>query len=145
MRANATLQDKLMLGLDYWLDNDYTNENCANMDHAPCPCSTPGLWNTNWWYNQIGVQLQIGPICLLARAAGEAVFTSEHRARCTRILRRADWTSQSGANTLWMAQSVVYNGLLNGNESLVAAAYAVCNRELHYTSSVRNPHHPFVQ
>jgi hypothetical protein len=32
-----------MLGLDYWLDNDYANEFCTNRKNTTaCPCSTPG-------------------------------------------------------------------------------------------------------
>jgi hypothetical protein len=100
-----------------------------------------GFWNPNWFNNMIGVQLDLGPLCLLLRSASSSVFTSEHKAHCSKILRRANWTGFTGANTLWLAQSIVYDGLLTGNDTEVASAYAASNGELYYSSgsSVRVP------
>ncbi len=145
-----------MRGLDYWLDNDYANEFCTNRKNTTaCPCSTPGthhscgacvracavrvltmmagLWNTNWWSNMIGVQIQLGPTCLLLRSASSSVFTADHKSRCAKILGRANWTGFTGANTLWLAQGAVYAGLLTQNDTAVAAAFAASNNELYYS------------
>jgi hypothetical protein len=95
---------------------------------------TAGLWNTNWWANMIGVQLQLGPTCLLLRSASSSVFTAEHKSHCAKILGRANWTGFTGANTLWLAQGAVYAGLLTQNDTAVASAFAASNNELYYSS-----------
>jgi hypothetical protein len=43
VRSNATVLAKIVLGLEYWFDNDYTNEACTNRKSATlCPCTTTG-------------------------------------------------------------------------------------------------------
>lgn len=38
--------------MDYWFANDFTKLACLDSGGtATCPCSTPGLWNTNWYSN----------------------------------------------------------------------------------------------
>jgi hypothetical protein len=109
-----------------------------------------GLWNKNWWQNIIGVQLDLGPVCLLLRNADESVFTAKHRAHCSRILGRARWTVEAdgsmrfletsiatGANTLWLSTIIVYDGLLTGNDSKVETAFAFCNRELFHSPGAK--------
>ena len=86
----------------------------------------------------IGVQLDLGPTCLLLRSAG-STFTSAQRNHCSVILQRSNWSGFTGANTLWLAQNIIYDGLLRGNDSEVAAAFAVSNGQLYYSpaSNVR--------
>ena len=44
--------DALKRAMDYWFANDYTNDACLEYGgQSPCPCGTPGLWNTNWYSN----------------------------------------------------------------------------------------------
>lgn len=59
--ANATLA-----ALDFWFKRDYRDEGCTDTESDRC-CDMPDdtLWNSNWWWNRIGVPMRIGPICLL--------------------------------------------------------------------------------
>ncbi|KAG9018584.1 hypothetical protein FRB90_011306 [Tulasnella sp. 427] len=54
--GNATVEKVLDSAIDYWLDNDFTNEDCfikGGLTTASCVCGTPGLWNPNWFSNVI--------------------------------------------------------------------------------------------
>jgi exopolyphosphatase/pppGpp-phosphohydrolase len=93
----------------------------------------------------IGIGQDLRPICLLLHPASSSIYTSAHKAHCTKILRRANWSGFTGANTLWLAQNVVYAGLLNSNNTEVAAAYNVSNKEIYSTNfrvRIQTPIHP---
>ena len=38
--------------MDFWFENDFQDLSCLdNGGNPPCPCGTPGFWNTNWFSN----------------------------------------------------------------------------------------------
>jgi len=75
---NTPLLNGTLKALDYWLSNDYSNEQCTQSGGtSSCPCGTAGLWNTNWWYNMIGVPQIAAEICILLQAGGVSLRTLE--------------------------------------------------------------------
>lgn len=111
-RDEALLGAAILPALDHWLLRD------------------DKLRNDNWWWNSVGVQQRFGPACLMLRGA----LTKDHVTRCSSILKRAgDPTAATGANTLWLAQIAIWDGLLRNDTAAVVAAYRACARETAYT------------
>lgn len=47
--GNSTLRAAISSAMLFWFDNDFTDPSCLDYGGTDlCPCSTPGLWNTNW-------------------------------------------------------------------------------------------------
>lgn len=50
--TDSALLAKAILALNYWLNNDFTSDDCIDWggnSAGSCPCGTPGLWNKNWY------------------------------------------------------------------------------------------------
>ncbi|KAI0651820.1 polysaccharide lyase family 8 protein [Trametes meyenii] len=119
----------LSSAMGFWFANDFTDPACLDSggDEA-CPCGTPGLWNTNWFSNVIGVPTFVGEVCLLL---GNSLTASELSA-CQRMTGRSFATFDTGingvsaitgANALDIASIGIDEGLLTQNTTLVSTAF----------------------
>ena len=49
---NNDLRSKISSAMDYWFSNDFSDSSClVDGGQKACGCSTPGLWNPNWFAN----------------------------------------------------------------------------------------------
>lgn len=49
--ANQTVLEVLNNAMNWWYQNDFTNNDCIDLGGMPngtCACGTPGMWNPNW-------------------------------------------------------------------------------------------------
>ena len=76
-----------------------------------------GFRNSNWWWNQIGVPLELGAACL---AMDGEISPSERAAVVERM--RESKIGLTGQNRIWLAECVLYRALLEGNAADVKAA-----------------------
>ncbi|RPD82583.1 polysaccharide lyase family 8 protein [Lentinus tigrinus ALCF2SS1-7] len=122
------VRSALSSSMGFWFSNDFTIPACLDSggDDA-CPCGTPGLWNTNWFANVIGVPTTVGEVCLLL---GDSLTATE-LGNCTKMTGRSFATfdtgingvsSITGANLQDIAGIGLDEGLLTKNATLVAAA-----------------------
>lgn len=52
--GNEHLKHVLDTAMNWWFDRDYKMAACVDQGGTPkCPCSTEGLWNTNWQVNGV--------------------------------------------------------------------------------------------
>ncbi|KDQ63719.1 polysaccharide lyase family 8 protein [Jaapia argillacea MUCL 33604] len=130
---NTALRSSISLAMDYWFENDFTNPGCLYQGGtSPCPCGTPGLWNTNWFSNIILIPTLVGQGCLLL---GNNLTTSQ-LGNCTRINGRAYGSFGSGqsflagANILDIAKVGIDDGLLTNNISLLSDAFGRIHNEV---------------
>eukprot|EP01012_Entosiphon_sulcatum_P004466 TRINITY_DN11776_c0_g1_i2.p1 TRINITY_DN11776_c0_g1~~TRINITY_DN11776_c0_g1_i2.p1 ORF type:complete len:721 (+),score=146.32 TRINITY_DN11776_c0_g1_i2:53-2215(+) len=99
LHADATLLAKTLSAITYWLDKDYQNP--------------------NWWWNQIGIPLDIGPSCLMLQSN----FKSNQTAGCTRILDRCNYTGWTGENLVWEGEGMLFDALLHEDASKAQAIF----------------------
>jgi chondroitin AC lyase len=93
---NTRLAYAIHDALDFWLIHDFKNP--------------------NWWYNEIGVPLDIANSYLLF----EAQLTVNEKLKGIMIMERATWwKGWTGANLVWMCNIQVQRGLLTSNETAV--------------------------
>ncbi|EGO20045.1 polysaccharide lyase family 8 protein [Serpula lacrymans var. lacrymans S7.9] len=133
---NSSLRTAISSAMGYWFSHDFTNPACLDSGGtSTCPCGTPGLWNTNWFSNIIGIPGYVGETCLLLGGS----LTETEVANCTRFTGRAYGTFQTGirgmsaitgSNTLDIASIGVDEGLLLSNTTLVSSAYQRINNEV---------------
>ncbi|KAI9299912.1 chondroitin AC/alginate lyase [Cunninghamella echinulata] len=102
------LLKKVMQGLDFWFDNDYTEEDCTSNGgkaYKNCPCGTPGFWNPNWYSQVIGNPRSIGNVCLLIHDD----LTLQQKQQCIKFTSRSYSLihQYNGSNLL----EVAYNGI----------------------------------
>ncbi|KAG1105926.1 hypothetical protein G6F42_016907 [Rhizopus arrhizus] len=128
--TDSALLAKALLALNYWLDNDFTTNDCIDWggnSAGSCPCGTPGLWNRNWYNQIIGTPTNIGGICLLLQNK----LTSDQLASCTKIQARSYATidtglrtvsSYTGANLLDVASVGITLGLQNKDAGILKDA-----------------------
>ncbi|KAI8995601.1 polysaccharide lyase family 8 protein [Trametes punicea] len=126
---SSQVRSAASLAMGFWFSNDFTNPACLDSGgDSTCPCGTPGLWNTNWFSNVIGVPTYVGEVCLLL---GGSLTVSE-LANCTKITGRSFATFETGingvsaitgANALDIASIGIDEGLLTQNETLVSTAF----------------------
>ena len=76
-----------------------------------------GYRNKNWWWNQIGVPLELGRAGLLM---GEDITRDERRAIAS--LMRESRIGMTGQNRIWLAECVLMRSLLEGNAEGARAA-----------------------
>ncbi|KAF1802642.1 polysaccharide lyase family 8 protein [Mucor lusitanicus] len=119
--TDTALLTKTIRALNYWLDNDFTTNDCIDWggnSAGSCPCGTPGLWNPNWYNQIIGTPTNIGGICLLLQQK----LTPDQLAACSKIQARSyatidtglrTFSSYTGANLLDVASIGITLGLLN--------------------------------
>ncbi len=85
--SDSILKEGILSGLDFWYDNDSS------------------ISSTNWWYNDIGQQLQLGPILAMMFDSLDSV----------RIARGAGFMMEpgmTGQNKLWLAKQTVWKGCI---------------------------------
>lgn len=50
--SNQQLLQAILLAMRFWFDHDFTEDACLGSGGSSvCPCSTPGLWDKNWFSN----------------------------------------------------------------------------------------------
>ncbi|KAG9042656.1 hypothetical protein FS837_010595 [Tulasnella sp. UAMH 9824] len=142
---NATVKQDLDLAMNWWFANDFNETSCLDkggLSHpGTCPCSTPGMWNTNWFANVISIPQLSGEACLLYNGT----LTAAQRTACVKIGDRAYVPPSTnvtgigiltGANALDLAYVGVSTGLLKyfggmgGGAEQVADAYRRTHAEL---------------
>src|ERR1700741_3029811 len=85
---NTALMSKIQLAVDFWFNQDYASDGCIDqggLANGTCPCGTPGLWNTNWYDQVIGVAKPASIACLFFQTG----LTSNQTTGCTRIMTRS--------------------------------------------------------
>ncbi|KIY52561.1 polysaccharide lyase family 8 protein [Fistulina hepatica ATCC 64428] len=133
---NASLLARIILAMDFWFKNDFTNIACLDSGStSSCPCGTPGLWNTNWYSNILGLPLLVSKSCLLIGTA----LPAYELGHCTTINLRAYGTFDhdihgvgylTGANTLDLARVGIDQAVLTVNTTLLSDAYRRIHNEL---------------
>jgi len=103
--GSPELEQKIILGLNFWLKNDFI-----------CP---------NWWYPEIGVPKVLGPTMLLL----EDRLTQAQMESGLKILNRAK-IGMTGQNKVWLSGNVIYRSLLTGDVDLIEAAVKAIQEEV---------------
>ncbi|OBZ79153.1 Chondroitinase-AC [Grifola frondosa] len=104
------LRSAISLAMGFWFANDFSDPSCLDSGgDAACPCGTPGLWNTNWFSNVIGIPTFVGEVCLLLNNT----LTPTELGNCTKFTGRSYATFETGIN----------GGLLTINATLLADAF----------------------
>lgn len=88
--------------------------------------------SSNWWYNQIGTQMQMGPIALLLK--GE--LTPDLLGQCAGVLldpTRVAPNVNTGQNLVWIATETVYRGLVTDNPEDVRLGISSITGEIKIT------------
>jgi chondroitin AC lyase len=96
----ATTLDALRRGLDCW--------------YAKAPTST------NWWHNEIGKQLSLGPIGVLMKGQ----LGANRQQQIIADLQTSVAAKFTGQNRVWIAQNVVLRGCLEGSAARVDTGLA---------------------
>ncbi|KAH8102634.1 polysaccharide lyase family 8 protein [Cristinia sonorae] len=133
---DTNLRSLISRAMGYWFTHDFSNPSClvSGGQHA-CSCSTPGLWNPNWFANVVLVPKLMASSCLLLNGS----LTSEELAHCSSSTTRAygtfstgivDGFPVTGANTLDIATIGIDNGLFTSNSSLVSDAFTRIHNEV---------------
>ncbi|KAI0741691.1 polysaccharide lyase family 8 protein [Daedaleopsis nitida] len=122
--------------MDFWFSRDFAIPACLDYGgEDECPCGTPGLWNTNWFSNVVGIPTFVGEVCLLL---GESLTPSELYG-CEKMTGRAFATlatgingvsNITGANALDIASIGIDLGLLTMNETLLSAGFDHVHKEV---------------
>ncbi|CEJ01192.1 hypothetical protein RMCBS344292_15227 [Rhizopus microsporus] len=137
--SNKELLSKTLLALNYWLDNDFTEDDCVDKGGkkgSKCPCGTPGLWNSNWYDQVILIPRLIGSISLIIKDE----LSPEQLSICNRIMSRAfkratrTKSSLTGANLLDVSSIGISLGLLNRDTNTLLKAL-----ELFYSGAKISP------
>ena len=97
MCGDRDLKRSILSALDFWLTKDFRNP--------------------NWWWNKIGVPLNISAILVLM----EGDISKTQRMAGTKILSRAK-LGMVGQNLVWLAEITVARGCLEGDPEVVAEA-----------------------
>ena len=71
----------------------------------------------NWWYNQIGIPITLGPALILF----ESELTDTERTEAIRVMSQSRF-GMTGQNKVWLAGNVLIRALLENDLALVQAA-----------------------
>ncbi|WP_028865115.1 polysaccharide lyase family 8 super-sandwich domain-containing protein [Psychromonas aquimarina] len=99
----------LIKGLDYWY-------------------SLADRHNSNWWWNEIGKQLYLGPIAVMA----ESQLSSAMLAQITAVMPAAPY--KTGANRTDLSKGVIWGGLLLKDDKRVALGLEAIEETLTVTT-----------
>jgi chondroitin AC lyase len=99
------VSEKIHLGLNYWLENDFQ-----------CP---------NWWYPEIGVPQVLAPVMILM----EVELSPEQMEKGIKILNRSK-IGMTGQNKVWQSGNVLLRNLLLKNEDTIRIAATSIQEEL---------------
>ncbi|KAG9041290.1 hypothetical protein FS837_012462 [Tulasnella sp. UAMH 9824] len=140
--GNEEVKQVLDKAMNWWFDRDYKVSACVDQGGTgKCPCSTDGLWNTNWYSNVILIPRLATEACLLL----DKSLSDYQRESCVNIGLKgygrfhADPVPgyMSGANILDVASNTVNVGILQafgGNttqgQELISEAYERAHNEL---------------
>ncbi|OZJ03655.1 hypothetical protein BZG36_03918 [Bifiguratus adelaidae] len=135
---NTALYGKIQSAMNYWFSNDYSSDDCiaeGGLANSTCPCGTPGLWNTNWYDQVIGVPKPASVACVFAQQG----LNANQTAGCTRIMSRS-WSQidkfvygigyLTGANTLDVSSVGLALALFTNNQTLMADVFAHANGQV---------------
>ena len=89
--------------------------------------------DANWWYQAIGCARPIAQVTLQLRA----LLSAEGVANATALMDRSQWErfSSTGTNAADIALVHIGNGLVNGNETMVAEAFSKMWSTVAYAAS----------
>ncbi|MDB5106048.1 MAG: hypothetical protein JWP91_3737 [Fibrobacteres bacterium] len=77
--------------------------------------------STNWWFNEIGAQLSLGPVAYMMRDR----LTPAQKAGVDSILARSWRTkNRTGQNLVWVSRITIWRAVLNRDQALLAEAAA---------------------
>lgn len=76
LKDKAALEGAILKALDFWLAKDFRNP--------------------NWWWNEIGVQLAMGPALLML----DGTVTAGQKAKGIEIMKRGKWSGWTGQNLI---------------------------------------------
>ncbi|KIO26606.1 polysaccharide lyase family 8 protein, partial [Tulasnella calospora MUT 4182] len=126
--GNETVADVLNRAMNWWYQNDFTNDDCIDLGGMPngtCACGTPGMWNANWYVNVILIPRQAIQTSVLLNN----FITPEQRAAAVHLVERGATTFGrfvyglgyiTGANTLDISSNLINAGILQalaGNDT----------------------------
>ncbi|TXT11176.1 hypothetical protein VHUM_01927 [Vanrija humicola] len=141
---DSGVYDTAVKALDWWFRNDYNNTGClVNGGKAQCPCTTPGMWNQNWFFQGIGVPTLVSEACLLLSIKPDGLSAFQ-QGKCLDIgLRGSIWSKdqvlapnyQTGSNFLNMVQDAISVALYSNNETLLTQAYAAGMRTFEFVDT----------
>jgi len=103
--GNQELKNKIMSSLNYWLENNFKNP--------------------NWWWNEIGVPLNFGPLLIALKDE----LSDWQKDIGENILARADLSS-SGTNLIWRAQINIYRGVFISDPVPIDSAFQKMKDEI---------------
>jgi len=89
-----------------------------------------GYRNKNWWWNQIGVPLELGRAGILM---GDDI-TDEEKRLIVSLMHESE-IGLTGQNRIWMAECVLMRSLLEGNMQGVKAAREAILGEIHVSGT----------
>ncbi|MBN2307540.1 MAG: polysaccharide lyase 8 family protein [Candidatus Hydrogenedentes bacterium] len=104
--GDAALKAAILKALDFWFAKD--------------------LRNPNWWWNEIGVQLTLGPALLML----DDTLTPEQKARGIEIMKRSDWAGWTGQNLVWGATMQIMRGCIEESPDVIQQAYSRMYEEI---------------
>ena len=90
-----------------------------------------GFRNPNWWWNAIGVPLELGAACL----AMDGELSDAERAAVVGRLRESK-IGMTGQNRIWLAECVLYRALIEGNAVDAKAACDAISGEVAMSDTV---------
>eukprot|EP01012_Entosiphon_sulcatum_P049334 TRINITY_DN6793_c0_g1_i1.p1 TRINITY_DN6793_c0_g1~~TRINITY_DN6793_c0_g1_i1.p1 ORF type:complete len:714 (-),score=119.54 TRINITY_DN6793_c0_g1_i1:1034-3175(-) len=99
LHQNSTVLTTALVALRFWINNNFTNP--------------------NWWWNEVGVPLDLGPSCLILQPK----FSSNETLGCTKYLNVCNYTAWTGTNLVWVGECTLFNGLLNGNAAVAGKVF----------------------
>jgi chondroitin AC lyase len=99
LRGDAELKDSILRALDFWFEKD--------------------LRNPNWWWNEIGSQLTLGPSLLML----SDTLTPAQKDKGVALLKRSKWERWTGQNLVWGATIQVMRGCLEESPEVIRQAY----------------------
>lgn len=105
-QPDESLKAAALSALDYWLKRDPKNP--------------------NWWWNQIGTQLSLGPTALLL---GDDLDASR-RAQVVEIMKRSTWPKWTGQNLVWGVTIQIMRGCIESDPAVIEEAYGRMYQEM---------------
>ncbi|KZV63214.1 polysaccharide lyase family 8 protein [Peniophora sp. CONT] len=137
--GDADVEAGFLSAMDYWFGNDFNNTDClvfgGDTTTGDCTCDTPGLWNTNWYSNVIGVPTFVGQACVLANSTLDGAQLDS----CNHILGRSfevffnasiNPAYSNGANGLLLAAIGVDYALMSNNVTVMEETYQQVDKQL---------------
>ncbi|MBL8025536.1 MAG: DNRLRE domain-containing protein [Fibrobacteres bacterium] len=108
---DTALKRGTVSALDYWIVND------------------AAISANNWWYDDIGQQLQLGPVLVLMKKHVDStrLFAG------SRFLRAKDVETQGGQNLLWLAQQRIWRGAVVDSVDLIVNGLTYLKNEIKYS------------